>query len=76
MNPVTRDTLRLSISFGIGYVDNSNRASDILIEEAQKTPEDSHLSYTRCTDERKFTFRATYSINFPAKLEIHTDGHT
>ena len=35
-NPVAYDTLRLSIGFGIGYEDDVERATEILVEEAER----------------------------------------
>jgi small-conductance mechanosensitive channel len=35
-NPVAKDTLRLQVPFGIGYDDDIPRATDIIVEEAEK----------------------------------------
>jgi len=35
-NPVAYDTLRLSVGFGIGYEDDVERATEILVEEAKR----------------------------------------
>jgi small conductance mechanosensitive channel len=35
-NPVAKDTLRLKFVFGIGYDDNIEKATEIIVEEAQK----------------------------------------
>jgi small-conductance mechanosensitive channel len=35
-NPMAYDTLRLSIGFGIGYEDDVERATEVLIEEAER----------------------------------------
>ena len=38
-NPVAKDTLRLQCTFGIGYGDDVDRATDIIVEEAERHPE-------------------------------------
>ncbi|WP_340100730.1 mechanosensitive ion channel family protein [Salinibaculum salinum] len=38
-NPVAKDTLRLKFVFGIGYDDDIDNATEIIIEEAEKHPE-------------------------------------
>ncbi|SDN28747.1 Mechanosensitive ion channel [Halogranum gelatinilyticum] len=38
-NPVAKDTLRLKFVFGIGYGDNIDKATDIIVEEAEKHPD-------------------------------------
>ncbi|MFB6155695.1 MAG: mechanosensitive ion channel family protein [Haloferacaceae archaeon] len=38
-NPVAKDTLRLQVPIGIGYDDDVERATEILVEEAEKHPE-------------------------------------
>ncbi|WP_458206299.1 mechanosensitive ion channel family protein [Haladaptatus sp. NG-SE-30] len=38
-NPVAHDTLRIQFLFGIGYDDDIEQATDILIEEAENHPE-------------------------------------
>jgi small conductance mechanosensitive channel len=37
-NPVKKDELRLQFAFGIGYDDDIERATEIIVEEAQKHP--------------------------------------
>jgi small conductance mechanosensitive channel len=38
-NPVAKDELRLQFTFGIGYEDDIETATDIIIEEAEKHPD-------------------------------------
>jgi small conductance mechanosensitive channel len=38
-NPVAKDELRLQFTFGIGYDDDIEQATDIIIEEAEKHPD-------------------------------------
>ena len=38
-NPVAKDQLRLKFLFGIGYDDDIERATDIIVEEAEKHPD-------------------------------------
>ncbi|NHN47343.1 mechanosensitive ion channel family protein [Halostella sp. JP-L12] len=38
-NPVAKDQLRLKFVFGIGYDDDIERATDIIVEEAEKHPD-------------------------------------
>jgi small conductance mechanosensitive channel len=38
-NPVAKEELRLQYTFGIGYEDDIERATDIIIEEAEKYPD-------------------------------------
>jgi small conductance mechanosensitive channel len=38
-NPVAKDELRLQFTFGIGYEDDIEQATDIIIEEAEKHPD-------------------------------------
>ncbi|WP_435349066.1 mechanosensitive ion channel family protein [Haloarchaeobius sp. HRN-SO-5] len=38
-NPVAKDTLRLQFLFGIGYDDDIDEATDIIVEEAQRHPD-------------------------------------
>ena len=38
-NPVAKDTLRLKFVFGIGYGDDVERATEIIVEEAEAHPE-------------------------------------
>ena len=38
-NPVKKDELRLQFTFGIGYEDDIERATDIIVEEAQNHPD-------------------------------------
>jgi len=38
-NPVAKDKLRLKIDFGIGYDDDIEQATEIVVEEAEKHPE-------------------------------------
>ncbi|AEN05199.1 mechanosensitive ion channel family protein [Halolamina sp.] len=37
-NPVAKDTLRLQFTFGIGYDDDVDQATDIIIDEAERHP--------------------------------------
>ena len=37
-NPVAKDTLRLQFTFGIGYEDDVEQATDIIIDEAERHP--------------------------------------
>ncbi|WP_254537093.1 mechanosensitive ion channel family protein [Halomarina litorea] len=39
LNPTARDKLRISFTFGIGYEDDIERASDIIVEEAIAHPD-------------------------------------
>jgi small-conductance mechanosensitive channel len=39
MNPTARDKLRVSFEFGIGYEDDIDRATDIILEEAERHPD-------------------------------------
>lgn len=38
-NPVAKDTLRLQFTFGIGYEDDVEKATDIIVDEAERHPE-------------------------------------
>ncbi|MFD1689003.1 mechanosensitive ion channel family protein [Halolamina salifodinae] len=38
-NPVAKDTLRLQFTFGIGYEDDVETATDIIVDEAERHPE-------------------------------------
>ena len=38
-NPVAKDTLRLKVVFGIGYDDDIQRATDLIVEEAESHPQ-------------------------------------
>ncbi|MFB6221776.1 MAG: mechanosensitive ion channel family protein [Halolamina sp.] len=38
-NPVAKDTLRLQFTFGIGYDDDVETATDIIVDEAERHPE-------------------------------------
>jgi small-conductance mechanosensitive channel len=38
-NPVAKDTLRLQVPFGIGYDDDIDRATEIIVEEADEHPD-------------------------------------
>ena len=38
-NPVAKDTLRLQFTFGIGYEDDIEQATDIIIDEAERHPD-------------------------------------
>ena len=38
-NPVAKDTLRLQFGFGIGYDDDINRATNIIVAEAERHPD-------------------------------------
>jgi len=38
-NPVAKDTLRLQFTFGIGYGDGVEQATDIIVDEAERHPE-------------------------------------
>jgi len=38
-NPVAKETLRLQVPFGIGYDDDIERATEIIVEEAERDPE-------------------------------------
>ncbi|SFR44340.1 mechanosensitive ion channel family protein [Halogeometricum limi] len=38
-NPVAKDTLRLQVPFGIGYDDDIEAATDIIVEEAESHPD-------------------------------------
>ena len=38
-NPVAKETLRLQVPFGIGYDDDVERATEIIVEEADSDPE-------------------------------------
>ena len=38
-NPVAKDTLRLQFTFGIGYDDDVEKATDIIVDEAERHPE-------------------------------------
>ncbi|GAB7093151.1 mechanosensitive ion channel family protein [Halolamina litorea] len=38
-NPVAKDTLRLQFTFGIGYDDDVDAATDIIVDEAERHPE-------------------------------------
>ena len=38
-NPVAKDTLRLQFTFGIGYEDDVEEATDIIVDEAERHPE-------------------------------------
>jgi small conductance mechanosensitive channel len=38
-NPVAKDTLRLQFTFGIGYEDDVERATDIIVDEAERHPD-------------------------------------
>ena len=38
-NPVAKDKLRLKFVFGIGYSDDIDKATDIIVEEAEKHPD-------------------------------------
>jgi small conductance mechanosensitive channel len=38
-NPVAKDTLRLQFTFGIGYEDDVERATDIIVDQAERHPE-------------------------------------
>jgi len=37
-NPVAKDTLRLQFTFGIGYDDDVEKATDIIVDEAERHP--------------------------------------
>ena len=37
-NPVAKDTLRLQFTFGIGYDDDVDQATDIIVDEAERHP--------------------------------------
>ncbi|MWG33174.1 mechanosensitive ion channel family protein [Halomarina oriensis] len=39
MNPTARDKLRVSFEFGIGYEDDIDRATDIILAEAERHPD-------------------------------------
>jgi small-conductance mechanosensitive channel len=39
MNPTARDKLRMSVEFGIGYEDDIDEATDIILEEAERHPD-------------------------------------
>jgi len=39
MNPTARDKLRVSFEFGIGYEDDIDRATAIIVEEAERHPD-------------------------------------
>ncbi|WP_435115153.1 mechanosensitive ion channel family protein [Halolamina sp. C58] len=38
-NPVAKDTLRLQFTFGIGYDDDVEKATDIIVDEAERHPD-------------------------------------
>jgi small conductance mechanosensitive channel len=38
-NPVAKDELRISFTFGIGYEDDIEQATDIILEEAERHPD-------------------------------------
>ncbi|QKY19546.1 mechanosensitive ion channel family protein [Halolamina sp. CBA1230] len=38
-NPVAKDTLRLQFTFGIGYEDDVEEATDIIVDEAERHPD-------------------------------------
>jgi len=38
-NPVAKETLRLQFTFGIGYDDDVDRATEIIVDEAERHPE-------------------------------------
>ena len=53
-NPVAKDTLRLQVPFGIGYDDDIEQATRIIVEEAEAHPEilsdDEHAPSVRLTN--------------------------
>jgi small-conductance mechanosensitive channel len=73
-NPVAKDTLRLQVPFGIGYDDDIDAATEIIVEEAENDPEimDDPAPSVRLTElgDSSVTLKSRFWISSPSRADF------